>query len=121
MLPNIQNIAQYTNDQEFLRQAYFQIQKDTSRTGIELTEPFDSEWTITNLIDYLKPIVNRLFECNSEKIFALFYTIDIPEKAIRAALNNNSPFGVSHEVTKLIIERELLKVLTKAYFRDQLK
>ena len=45
---------------------------------------------------------------------------DIPEKAIRAALNDNSERGVSHAITKLIIERELLKVLTKAYFSGSL-
>ncbi len=120
MLPTIQNIESYKNEQTYLNQSYVQLHKDIVRTGIELQEVVKDNWSFDELIHYLKPTIERLFEVNSEKLFAFFYTIDIPEKAIRAALNDNSERGVSHAITKLIIERELLKVLTKAYFSGSL-
>lgn len=120
MLPTIHSLEHYKNEQAYLNESFLQLFKDAERTGIELEKSDNENWTFDDLIGYLNPIVERLFEVNSEKIFALFYTIDIPEKAIRAALNDNGPLGVSHAITKLIIERELLKVLTKAYFSGRL-
>tara|TARA_R110002049_G_scaffold13333_4_gene58094 strand:+ start:722 stop:1084 length:363 start_codon:yes stop_codon:yes gene_type:complete len=120
MLPTIQNIESYKTEQTYLNQSYVQLHKDIARTGIELQEIVKDKWSFDDLVDYLRPTIERLFEVNSEKLFAFFYTIDIPEKAIRAALNDNGSLGVSHAVTKLIIERELLKVLTKAYFSGRL-
>jgi hypothetical protein len=120
MLPSSQNLDRYKNERVFLNESFLQLLKDAGRTGIALPESDEENWGFDELIVYLNPIIDRLFEVNSEKLFALFYTIDIPEKAIRGALNDNGPLGVSHAITKLIIERELLKVLTKAYFSGRL-
>lgn len=115
MVPTMQQIEQYKSDKNYLRLTVRQLNKDLERAGLDVEE-LDEILTFNSILDHLKPQVERLLECHSEKIFALFYIIDIPEKAIRAALNDNNALGVSHIVTKLIIEREFLKVVTKAYY-----
>lgn len=121
MIPTIQQIENYKIEQVFLNETFLQLKKDTDRAGIDLEVEDNQNWSFQGLCELLLPIVNRQFECQSEKIFALFYLIDIPEKAIKAALDDQTEGGVSHAVTKLIIERELLKVLTRAYFSNKLK
>ncbi len=119
MVPSMQQIERYKGDKKYLKLTISQLNKDLERTGIDVEEVGFEVLSFNAILDYLKPQVERLLECHSEKIFALFYIIDIPEKAIRAALNDNGSLGVSHAVTKLIIEREFLKVVTKAYYSQQ--
>ncbi len=120
MLPTLQNIDSYKGNTDFLKLTKSQIEKDFDRIGIELEELKNQITAFEDFLDWLNPTINRLLECHSEKIFALFYLIDIPEKAIRAVLDDFNSQSVSVDVTKLIVERELLKVLTRAYFSNQL-
>jgi hypothetical protein len=120
MIPTIEQIEIYKKEQVFLNETFLQVNKDFERVGIDMEEQTSQDWSFESLIQLVFPIVNRQLECHSEQIFSLFYLIDIPEKAIRLALDDQRENGVSHAITKLIIERELLKVLTRAYFSSQL-
>lgn len=120
MLPTLKNLDSFKDRIDFLQLTKNQIDKDFDRIGIEREKLIVEIGSFDNLIDWLNPTINRLLECHSEKIFALFYLIDIPEKAIRAVLDDYNSQSVSLDVTKLIVERELLKVLTRAYFSNQL-
>jgi len=120
MIPTIEQIEIFKKEQVFLNETFLQVIKDFERVGIDMPEQASQDWSFESLMQLVFPIVNRHLECHSEQIFALFYMIDIPEKAIKEALDDQTDNGVSHAITKLIIERELLKVLTRAYFSNKL-
>ena len=120
MIPDLSQIALYKDQPRFITETICQIEKDFNRIGIDFESKSTQFENFESLINFIQPTINRLLECHSEKIFSLFYLIDIPEKAIRAPLDGFIQKSVSFDITKLIVERELLKVLTRAYFSNRL-
>jgi hypothetical protein len=92
-----------------------QVNKDFR--GIEsrvFETDFDLDWNA--MMERLEPIIDRLINLDSERFFRLLYTIDIDERKVKQILFGSHEERTSWSLSVLILERELLKVVTKKHF-----
>jgi hypothetical protein len=107
------------NNEDIVRQTAKQIIKDFALFGLTIEFPSDIKYAYHELFSQLENQIFYLLETNNTKILSLLYQIDIPEKMIQkkaTALPNQS---LSEVITELVLVRELKKVLTRLYFKDQ--
>ena len=70
-----------------------------------------------DLLEQLTQIIEQILHANPSRFFAILYVVDLPEKKIRSILFNcEKDTDAVDQISQLIIERELLKVLTKKHF-----
>jgi len=99
-----------------------QIQKDFQLFDETISFSGKEENAYKELSQQILPIIDRLLNLDSARFFSLLYTIDVKEKVIKDLLfSEDKDKNPSKEITELIIERELLKVLTRKYFSEQNK
>lgn len=109
----LSNLAPFKLEQSIIRQVVAQLDKDLNdlRLEVEFTgkgTPYDE------LSAQLKPIIAWLLEKYPEKLFALFYRIDIPEGRVRQLLLHAEDPVQAY--TDLILDRELQKVIIRNFY-----
>lgn len=112
-----QNLEQYQSNIEIVHATARQISKDFAMFGMEITFSGNTSLAYIELMDQLTDHLQKLLQLDQEKLFALMYQIDINQRSVSECL-------VSHEnparsIADLIIRREMMKVLTVRYFRQQ--
>lgn len=93
-----------------------QLMKDFATFGMDIRFPSDLNFAYQELYDQLVIMVEQLLMENPEKLSAMLYQIDLDEKKIRSTVEDGV---LEHELlSDLILERELMKVLTRHYFKN---
>lgn len=120
MMSDPTNIQVYKADQLMLEALLRQVNKDFN--GIE-SEVFEvgAQLNWDNMMERLEPIVDRLINLDSERFFRLLYTIDIDEQKVKQILFGSHQERTSWSLSLLILERELLKVVTKKHFSKSIE
>jgi len=106
-----------TNEQFIIETAH-QIIKDFGLFGIEISFSGKSITAYEELFRQLEEKLNILLINDYQKLLSLLYQIDLSEKILNAG---NLPVVHDSEaafITDLIIQRELIKVLTRHYFKN---
>lgn len=111
-----EDFVRYHKDREIVRKTALQVAKDFATFGFDITFPDNLLMAYDELFDQLAPVIRDLIEIQSGKLYALLYTIDLSEAAIRKGTAEMGDMDLSDAVTHLILERELKKVLTREYF-----
>jgi hypothetical protein len=106
------------NDEKIVRETAQQVIKDFALFGITIEFPPDIHWAYYQLFDQLNEHVHRLLGTNNKLLLSLLYQIDVSEKRIQKSAMDNAEKQLSEIVTDLILERELKKVLTRNYFKQ---
>ncbi|MDB4061724.1 hypothetical protein N9515_07295 [Vicingaceae bacterium] len=112
-------LLRYKNDQLIIDKVVSQIQKDFQLYDEKIEFSGNQDTAFEELFNQIKPIIFRMLELDSNRFFSLLYAIDIDEKKVRSLLLGDEEADVAIELTHLIFERELLKVVTRQLFSQQ--
>jgi hypothetical protein len=101
--------------EEIIRLAAEQVVRDFERFGLDVSFSGMASEAYEELFDQLKIHIQKLMETESGKLEALLYQIDVNQKKASRVIGS---MQASEELTEMILERELLKVLTRLYFKE---
>jgi hypothetical protein len=110
-LPKKTDTALYKNDSKYIDATAHQIIKDFAIEGFQIAFSESKEQPYQQLFSQVFPVVEMLLNNKPTKLQQLLYRIDLPEKTFKHILHV-SPEPAS-ELTELIIQRELLKVVIR--------
>jgi len=96
-----------------------QVRKDFAMFGLDVEFSGQTALIYSELFAQLNMHVAFLLERNYEKLMSLLYQIDLGQKELQKAGLVNSYSTVAELITHMILERELKKVLTRAYFKEK--
>jgi hypothetical protein len=116
-LPALNNEAlkAYSLQSELIEQTARQIIKDFNGYGIDLSFNDISINAYDELHSNIEPVVKKLLGTNAALLLELLYRIDIKESALSQNVDLPDETA-SDKITRLIIYRELQKVVTRNYF-----
>ncbi|MEO8150495.1 MAG: hypothetical protein ABI723_22885 [Bacteroidia bacterium] len=119
------DLQAYYRRVDLIRQTADQIIKDFDWYGMEIKFSGKEATAYEELFNQILPHVEQLLNYNNEKLMQVLYHIDVSERIVAAAVaessekeNNNEK--ISESITRLIIMRELQKVVTRNYFSGRL-
>ncbi len=112
----LNDISIYKNNEEIIRLTAAQVEKDFASNGIDISFSGNIATAYDELFVQVKPVVQNLLENNCNKFSQLLYTIDLSEKKANEIFANNSFAYAVEKITQFILERELLKVITRKHF-----
>ncbi len=108
------NLEPFKFEHRIIQQVVAQIKKDFDDIVIDL-ELNAVETPYQQLKAYLKPIIEYLLDERPERLFTLFYRIDISEQTVKS-LMGNADIDLAEEYTELILNRELQKVIIRNFY-----
>lgn len=113
---HLADIESFKLQHAVVQQVVTQIQKDFDDIIVEVNldgegSPYDQ------LKKQIRPIIDWLLEKRPERLFALFYRIDIPEQVVKRLMTDGGEGGdVVEQYTDLILQRELQKVIIRNFY-----
>jgi hypothetical protein len=112
-LPSLteKDLSPYFDRADLIRQAAGQLKKDLDPFGLEIELPEDMLTTYEKLFSQTEPFIKKLIDHHFEKLLQLLYRIDVQEKLVKEAVEKSGQ--VSHAITRLILYRELQKVVIR--------
>jgi hypothetical protein len=113
------NLELYKTRTEVIRQTVAQVEKDFMMFGLEIGFSGNTEMAYNELFVQLSFHIHQLLQTDYGKLSALLYQIDLSESKIVTASREHPDWGLADVVTELVIHRELKKVLTRNYFKNQ--
>ena len=114
-LLSVSEIEKFKLNEQIIRDTALQVMKDFASFGMEVNFPENLNYAYESLFQQLNLIVSELMEREPEKLSSLLYQIDLDESKLRA---EPELFTEHQHISKLILEREFLKVLTRHYFKN---
>ena len=107
------SIEPYRHDLEVIRDTVRQIKKDFGIFNFEISFSGNEANAYPELKTQLVAIFKDLLGNHKEKVFALLYSIDVPENKLK-----DKPTLVAFEehIAELVLERELMKVVMRKLF-----
>lgn len=113
--PELQAIA---NHRPIIAATAGQLSKDFGTFGVRLyTDSIPETWE--ELFNGLRPEVARLAREEEKKLVQVFYRIDLSERLLRDCLSKQAFETATDEITALLIQRELKKVVYRMHYRSQ--
>lgn len=106
----------YFEDKKYLRLTLDQIQRDFDMSGVVFNRAKGEVENYAEVYDLVYENVSELINSTNLQFKNLLYRIDIPEITIHKKMASGINQTLEDVVCKLIIERCLLKVLTKEKF-----
>jgi len=110
------DISIYKNNAEIIRLTAAQVEKDFASNGIEITFSGNSFTAYDELFPQVHAAVKSLLETSRPKFTRLLYTIDLSEEKVNRIFTVNSFADAVEKIAHFILERELLKVITRKHF-----
>ena len=108
------DIEKFRNDLHALKETAAQVQKDFSSCGLDIPVAGNEALPYEELLSRVKLQVEKSLQMPERVFQNLLYRVDIPEKNY-ARLKKASPDFV-HDISRLILEREFMKVITRKYY-----
>ena len=109
-------LAPYLNSAELILQTAEQIKKDFEFFNLEIKFSGNAEKAYEELFTQIEPHISKYIHSDYQKLLSLLYRIDVSEKRISEAVNESE--NVSEEITRLVIFRELQKVVIRKYYNS---
>ena len=113
-LINPSKLTEYRNKLDIIKRTADQIIKDFEIYSEIISFSGKAETAYVELSDQIRPIVRKLLNKNVSKFVSLLYRIDVEEEKVNEAISSGE--SAVYQITHLILERELLKVVTREYF-----
>lgn len=63
-----------------------------------------------DLVLHLAKKLRQIMSQNPEKLFQMFYLLDVSEAKVKATIDNAAPATIHADLARLIIERELQRI-----------
>ena len=106
-------------EEKFVLLTAEQVRKDFAMFGMEVQFSGNVNFAYTELFDQLLVFIDKLLSEDSEKLMSLLYQIDLSEKELSKKVPNIEFETIPEIITHKILERELKKVLLRAYFKEK--
>lgn len=116
---NLNDISQYQLRLDLVKLTAEQLTKDFEIFGFDITFSGKNETAYLELTDQIFPIIEHLFKTDYSKLMSLMYKIDLNENQIKSVIKDFKQEEIIAEITHLILERELKKVVIRQYFKNQ--
>ena len=117
LIPKLE-LENYKKKEEIIKLTAEQIIKDFNQFGLEVSFSGVVQYAYNELYEQLLEHVIDLLNRNTQKLYALLYQIDLSENKIRNIFADNPEKNLSEIITELILDRELKKVVTRIYFKE---
>lgn len=112
------SLSEFNNNRELVIGTILQINKDFASFGVSLPESL-SDNVYQVIFETLRPLLEDLYENQLEKFYGLMYTIDADPSKINKAFLKPTLSLAYDEITDLVIQREILKVATRIWYKNQ--
>jgi hypothetical protein len=112
------DLSRYRNDEPLIRETAEQVIKDFHLFEMEINFSGEYGTPYDELYAQAQPLILRMLLEDTGKLYALMYQIDVPDTWWARIREESEPSAVAHRITDAILQRELLKVLTRNYFRQ---
>ncbi len=116
---NYDNLSQYFNRIDLIKDTANQIIKDFDMFGLEIKFSGNAYNAYEELFEQIEPKINQLINTNQSKFMSVLYRIDLSDVQINKAINENSSETFSAIISDLIIKRELQKVVIRKQFNNK--
>ncbi len=116
-MTNFNNISQYFNRIDLIKETANQIIKDFDMFGFEIKFSGSVYNAYEELFEQIEPHISELVNSNLQKFMSILYRIDLSDEQIKKAVNDNSSEPFSAIVSDLIIKRELQKVVIRNHYK----
>lgn len=123
MLPDLSHDAliRATQKEDLIRKTADQITKDFAELGLEVTFSGQTDQFYPELFHQVNILVEEMMANDMNRFLTMLYRIDISNKEISTYQKQMEESTQPEIVTTLIIHRELKKVMTREYFKQQNK
>ena len=112
-------VEKFRKDLQVLKETAQQVQKDFESCGLDIdfSVPMFREEILPyeELLNRVKSQVEKSMKMQEGAFHNLLYRIDIPEKNFVQLKSTSNDF--IHDVSRLILEREFMKVVTRRYYK----
>ena len=112
------SIDPYRKREEIIRQIAAQIEKDFAQFGLNVQFSGEINHAYEELFSQLKEHLTWLLNHDYHRLILLLYQIDLSEKQIMKAEIQYPDVEKPDLLAEIIILRELKKVLTRNYFKN---
>lgn len=122
-LPQIQNnkLEEFLNREDIVRETIAQIIRDFEMFGLDITFSGQLNNVYKEMHAKVKAKVEELLAGNSGQMYALLYRIDITDISIIKAAQELPQYNHVGVIAHQIIVRDLQKVLTRRYFKQEVQ
>lgn len=114
-----QNLEVYYNQQDLIEATANQVIKDFQLYDEQIVFNGSQTTAYEELYVQIKPILFRMLNLDSSRFFALLYAIDVDEKEVKNLVFGEEKIDTASELAHLILERELLKVISRRMFAQK--
>lgn len=118
-LPDLSKLEDYYKKVELIQATANQIIKDFLWFDEDIHFSGNAETAYHELYEQIHPIVNRMLNLDASRFFALLYAIDVEESKVKDLLFGQHGMDASEEIARLIIHRELIKVILRKHFSKE--
>lgn len=116
---NNNNISQFLDQAEIVRETAEQIMKDFGMFGVEITFSGDTSQAYDELHHQLIDQISLLLERNYDLLLSVLYQVDITDREIARAERELPHYNHVEIIAHQVIVRDLKKVLLRRYFKSQ--
>jgi hypothetical protein len=113
------DITPYLTRPDLLTDTAHQVIKDFGMSGIEIKFSGNADNAYTELFSQVHPHIEKLLKGGKGSFYNLLYRIDLSETQIKKAVESSVDQSISESLTDLILKRELLKVVTRKFYKQQ--
>ena len=111
-------LENYKKKEEIIKLTAEQIIKDFNQFGLDVSFSGVIQYAYNELFEQLQKHIVKLLNTNTQKLYSLLYQIDLSENKIRNIYGDNPERNLSEIITELVLDRELKKVVTRIYFKE---
>jgi hypothetical protein len=104
-------------DTEVIELTAKQVIKDFLQFGMDVSFSGNVYRAYDELFDQLEPHISHLLNTSYQRLMSLLYQIDVGEAKLNRLIDDRPGSSIAEVITEAILERELLKVLTRLYFK----
>ena len=113
-----EELQRHRKNKDLIEATIKQINKDFEAAGFNTPLELNSDYTLVKAD--LAQSIDYLLNTFHHRFISMLYRIDIPDHIILFALDPTEKEPAEQKLADIIIERELLKVLTKNYYKNNL-
>jgi hypothetical protein len=113
------NISEFLNKAEIVKETAEQIMKDFGMFGVEITFSGDTSHAYDELHQQLIVQISRLVEQNYDLLLSVLYQVDITDREIALAERELPYYNHVEIIAHQVIVRDLKKVLLRRYFKQK--
>ena len=112
-------LQEYQLNMAVVQETADRIIRDFESFGFKIVFSGKAEEAYKELMDQLTPAIEEMLSTNGTKLMQVLYRIDIAEEKLKAAIDRFTELTFAQVISRLIIEREMQKVLTRRIYKSQ--